>query len=257
MGSGAAAESRERRTGRTAVATTTPVTATAVKCGGTDSAVEARPPSSAPARPPKLNRACSADITGRCRRCPSSTPRLFAATFAAPVAAPNTVRAAHSAPRSLQKPGATSESATSPPATDATRPGPKRAHHVPVRRMLISAPSETQNSAVPSAEWLAPTRSATSGTRAAQVPNTAPSRAKRMATAVYCRAGEKVRSRPGTRDRTADRAAVTMGNPSRSSANPPDVDVLARAGEPATARAEQPGLRAGAPGLRRPSRTRF
>src|SRR3954469_13618805 len=86
--------------------------------------------------------------------------------------------------------------------------------------MQTSAPSDRQSRAIPSVLWPAPTRTATSGTRAAQLPNTAPSRTKRAVTAARSRATEgdgtrapadRTRSPTGFRARDSDVGVDTDG----------------------------------------------
>ena len=55
--------------------------------------------------------------------------------------------------------------------------------------MLTRAPAEMQKSATPSDEWVAPTCALMSGTRAAQLPNAAPTRAKSAMVAANTRCG--------------------------------------------------------------------
>ena len=87
----------------------------------------------------------------------------------------------------------------------ATSPAPSRAHSAPASCMLASAPIETHSSARPSVVCEAPTWVVTSGMRAAQLPNTAPSKVKRAATAANSLArdgGEPRRTRRGRFRRT-------------------------------------------------------
>ena len=122
-----------------------------------------------------------------------------------PVAAPKTNRATHSAGTEYTSPGRRAAAETATAATALTGPAPNRAHQAPVKRMQTRAPRDRQSSAMPSVLWPAPTRAATSGTRAAQLPKTAPSRTKSAVTAARRRAtdggGTRAltgRTRPGT-----------------------------------------------------------
>src|SRR5687768_15783198 len=135
-----------------------------------------------------------------------------------PVAPPKTNRATHNAGTEYTSPGRRAVADTATAAAAPTGPAPNRAHHAPVKRMQTSAPRDRQSRAMPSVLWPAPTRVATSGTRAAQLPKTAPSRTKRAVTAARRRATDgggtraptdRARSETGTRARDREDRAGT------------------------------------------------
>src|SRR4029453_11724747 len=153
----------------------------------------------------------SPDRIGRPTLASTWTPTELAATLTMPVAAPKTNSAAQSAGTEDTSPGrrAAADTATAP--TALTGPAPNRAHQAPVKRMQTRAPRDRQSSAMPSVLGPAPTRAATSGTRAAQLPKTAPSRTKSAVTAARRRATEgggtwplTPRTRPGGGPRGRD-----------------------------------------------------
>src|SRR5688500_11184495 len=211
--SGAAPSRRApRRAGSAQALTKRPMAATSVRCAPTPRTGATAPPSRAPARPPRLNPACSPDRIGRPTLASTCTPTELAATLTMPVAAPNTNSATHSAGTVKARPGSTAAADTATAAAALTGPAPNRAHQAPVKRMQTSAPRDRQSRAMPSVLWPAPTRSATSGTRAAQLPKTAPSRTKRAVTAARSRAtdggGTRLptdRTRPATGPRVRGR----------------------------------------------------
>src|SRR4051794_33753687 len=178
-----------------------PAAATSVRCAPPPSAEEAAPPGGAPPSPPKLKPACSPDRIGRPTAASTCTPTELAATLTMPVAAPKTKSATQSAGTEYTSPGRTAAADTRSAATALTGPAPNRAHQAPVKRMQKRAPRDRQSSATPSVLWPAPTRAATSGTRAAQLPKTAPSRTKSTVTAARRRPTDGGGTRPTARTR--------------------------------------------------------
>ena len=144
-------------------------------------------------------------MIGRLPAASIRTPALLAATFTAPVAAPNASSAAASSGSDRARPGRMTATQISTADAVATSPAPSRAHSAPASCMLASAPIETHSSARPSVVCEAPTWVVTSGMRAAQLPNTAPSKVKRAATAANSLArdgGAPRRTRRGRSRRT-------------------------------------------------------
>ena len=183
MPCGATRRSAVVSTGSAQAETKSPAAATRARCGATPSSAAAPPPTSAPPRPPKLNPACSPDSSGRRASASTSTPTALAATLIIPVAAPKTNSATQSAATDDTRPGRAAVSETRTAAEAATGPAPNRAQSPPVTRMQTSAPRDRHSSATPRAVWPAPTVAATSGTREAQLPKTAPSSTNRAVTA--------------------------------------------------------------------------
>src|SRR3954451_2670393 len=186
--------------------------ATSARCDPTPSTDEAAPPTSAPPSPPRLNPACRPERIGRPTLPSTCTPTALAATFTIPVAAPKTNSATQSAGTEDTSPGSRTVADTAAAATAATGPAPNRAHQAPVTRMQTRAPRDRQSRATPSVLCPAPTPAATSGTRAAQLPKTAPSRTKRAVTAARRRPTEGL----GTRA-PADRTRPETGRRARGS----------------------------------------
>src|SRR4029453_8310615 len=134
-----------------------PPAATSARCEPTPSTEEAAPPTSAPARPPRLNPACSPDRIGRPKLASTCPPPGLAATLTMPVAAPKTNRATHNAGTEYTSPGRRADAETATAAAALTGPAPNRAHHAPVKRMETRAPRDRQSRAIPSVLWPAPT----------------------------------------------------------------------------------------------------
>jgi hypothetical protein len=147
---------------------------TASKCSATGTAAMAAV-SPAPASPPALKPACIEETTGRPAACSTCTPTALTATLSIPVAAPNASSTAASAITDPVSPGSTTVIPVAAAASAVVAPGPRRAHNAPVTCMPASAPIEMHSSTRPSVAGDAPTWDVTSGMRAAQVPNTAPS----------------------------------------------------------------------------------
>src|SRR4051794_10733688 len=146
-----------------------------------------------------------------------------------PVAAPKTNSATQSAGTEYTSPGSRAAAETAIAAAALTGPGPNRAHQPPVKRMQTRAPRERQSRATPSVLCPAPTRTATSGTRAAQLPKTAPSRTNSAVTAARRRPTEGA----GTRV-PADRTRTAIGRRARGSTEGTDMVEPSRARTEAT-----------------------
>src|SRR3954471_12520765 len=216
------------RAGSTQALTNKPAAVTSARGGATPSSDDAAPPTSAPASPPKLNPACRPERMGRPTRASTCTPTAFAATFTMPVAAPKKNSATQRARTDDTSPGSTAPAETAIAAAADTGPAPYRADRAPVARIAARAPSDRHSSATPSWLSVAPTWAATSGTREAQLPKTAPSRRKRAVTAARNRATDGV----GTRLPAARSSPVT-GTRGRDSAE--GVDMGTSGKTPATA----------------------
>ena len=89
--------------------------AISVSTRGSIPAPPAAATSAAPARPPKLQPACSEDMIGRCRMRSTATPWAFIETSIAPLDAPSTISASGSSHGSGASSGSGSTSAQTMP----------------------------------------------------------------------------------------------------------------------------------------------